>query len=43
VIDQFFEEVMVNVEDTAVRQNRLALLNQLRQAFLFVADISVLQ
>ena len=43
VIDQFFEEVMVNVEDEAVRQNRLALLNQLRQAFLFVADISVLQ
>jgi glycyl-tRNA synthetase beta subunit len=26
-----------------VRQNRLALLNQLRQAFLFVADIAVLQ
>ncbi len=43
VIDQFFDEVMVNVEDQAVRQNRLALLNQLRQAFLFVADISVLQ
>ena len=43
VIDQFFEEVMVNVDDEAVRQNRLALLNQLRQAFLFVADISVLQ
>lgn len=43
VIDQFFDEVMVNVEDQAVRQNRLALLNQLRQAFLFVADIAVLQ
>lgn len=43
VIDQFFDEVMVNVDDQAVRQNRLALLNQLRQAFLFVADISVLQ
>ncbi len=43
VIDQFFEDVMVNVDDLAVRQNRLALLNQLRQAFLFVADISVLQ
>lgn len=43
VIDRFFDEVMVNVEDQAVRQNRLALLNQLRQAFLFVADIAVLQ
>ena len=42
-IDQFFDEVMVNVEDQAVRNNRLALLNQLRQAFLQVADISVLQ
>lgn len=43
VIDQFFDEVMVNVDDQAVRQNRLALLNQLRQAFLQVADISLLQ
>ena len=43
VIDQFFDEVMVNVDDVAVRQNRLALLNQLRLAFLHVADISVLQ
>jgi glycyl-tRNA synthetase beta chain len=43
VIDQFFDEVMVNVEDQAVRNNRLALLNQLRQAFLQVADISLLQ
>jgi glycyl-tRNA synthetase beta chain len=43
VIDQFFDEVMVNVDDQAVRNNRLALLNQLRQAFLQVADISLLQ
>lgn len=43
VIDQFFDEVMVNVDDLAVRNNRLALLNQLRQAFLQVADISLLQ
>lgn len=42
-IDQFFDEVMVNVDDQAVRNNRLALLNQLRQAFLQVADISLLQ
>jgi glycyl-tRNA synthetase beta chain len=34
---------MVNVDDTSVRNNRLALLNQLRTLFLRVADISLLQ
>lgn len=43
VIDSFFEQVMVNAEDLAVRANRLALLKQLRELFLQVADISVLQ
>ena len=43
VIDSFFEQVMVNAEDLAVRANRLALLKQLRDLFLQVADISVLQ
>lgn len=42
-IDQFFDEVMVMAEDEAVRQNRLALLNQVRALFLGVADISCLQ
>ncbi|GAB2926396.1 glycine--tRNA ligase subunit beta [Rheinheimera gaetbuli] len=43
VIDQFFDKVMVNADDTAVRANRQALLKQLRELFLQVADISVLQ
>lgn len=42
VIDQFFDDVMVMVEDEAVRINRIRLLNQLRQQFLRVADISLL-
>jgi glycyl-tRNA synthetase beta chain len=42
-IDAFFEQVMVNTEDDALRKNRLALLNVLRQLFLRVADISLLQ
>ncbi|MBV2130249.1 glycine--tRNA ligase subunit beta [Arsukibacterium indicum] len=43
VIDSFFDQVMVNADDNAVRFNRLALLQQLRELFLQVADISVLQ
>lgn len=43
VIDQFFDNVMVNAEDAAVKYNRQALLKQLRELFLQVADISVLQ
>jgi glycyl-tRNA synthetase beta chain len=42
-VDAFFEQVMVNVDDQAVRNNRLALLQQLRQLFLGIADISLLQ
>ncbi|MCG8520250.1 MAG: glycine--tRNA ligase subunit beta [Pseudomonadales bacterium] len=41
-VDTFFEEVMVMAEDDAVRNNRLALLNRLRNLFLRVADISLL-
>ncbi|MFW5823387.1 MAG: glycine--tRNA ligase subunit beta, partial [Marinobacter sp.] len=41
-VDAFFDEVMVMAEDEAVRNNRLALLNRLRNLFLRVADISVL-
>jgi glycyl-tRNA synthetase beta chain len=43
VIDSFFDNVMVNADDAAVRANRQALLKQLRELFLQVADISVLQ
>lgn len=39
-IDTFFDQVMVMAEDQAVRENRLALLIQLREQFLKVADIS---
>ncbi|WP_044873347.1 glycine--tRNA ligase subunit beta [Pseudomonas sp. LFM046] len=41
-VDSFFEAVLVNAEDAAVRNNRYALLAKLRGLFLGVADISVL-
>lgn len=41
-VDTFFDEVMVMAEDEAIRDNRLAMLNQLRNLFLRVADISLL-
>ena len=43
VVDAFFDNVMVMDEDPAVRLNRLTLLSQLRELFLKVADISLLQ
>ena len=42
-VDSFFDNVMVNAEDLALRQNRLAILNTLQNLFLQVADISLLQ
>ena len=39
-VDRFFDEVMVMADDTAVKNNRLALLSELRSVFLDVADIS---
>jgi glycyl-tRNA synthetase beta chain len=39
-VDRFFDEVMVMAEDKATRNNRLALLRELRALFLDVADIS---
>ncbi|HEU0188644.1 MAG TPA: glycine--tRNA ligase subunit beta [Gallionella sp.] len=41
-VDAFFDNVMVNVEDAALRANRLALLSHLQQAMNRVADISKL-
>ncbi len=41
-IDAFFDDVMVNSDDQRLRDNRLALLNELRSLFLSVADISLL-
>lgn len=43
VVDNFFDKVMVNAEDPKLRQNRQAILNNLRNLFLQVADISLLQ
>ncbi|EOS92771.1 glycine--tRNA ligase subunit beta [Erwinia tracheiphila] len=42
-VDNFFEKVMVNAEDRDIRINRLTLLAKLRELFLQVADISLLQ
>ena len=42
-VDHFFDTVLVMVDNSAVRNNRLALLNQMRRLFLKVADISQLQ
>jgi glycyl-tRNA synthetase beta chain len=41
-VDAFFDNVLVNAEDPAVRANRLALLNQLKSQFSTVADIALL-
>ena len=39
-VDAFFDSVMVNAEDAALRANRLALLSQLHAAMNRVADLS---
>lgn len=41
-VDYFFEKVMVNADDEAIKNNRLAILNQLSVVFSKTADISVL-
>ncbi len=41
-VDAFFDDVMVNAEDPALRQNRLALLGSLHAAMNRVADLSKL-
>lgn len=42
LIDKFFEDVLVNCEESSVRQNRYALLNAIREEFMKVADISLI-
>ncbi|MFH1058343.1 MAG: glycine--tRNA ligase subunit beta, partial [Pseudomonadota bacterium] len=42
-IDRFFDDVMVMVNDAAVRKNRLALLNQIASEFGKLAEFSKLQ
>jgi len=39
-VDAFFDKVIVNADDPALRANRLKLLNQLRAATRAVADFS---
>ena len=39
-VDAFFDTVMVNADDPALRRNRLALLAQLHAAMNRVADLS---
>lgn len=41
-VDRFFDKVLVNTDDEKLRHNRLALLMQLQQLFLQIADISLL-
>jgi glycyl-tRNA synthetase beta chain len=40
VVDAFFDKVTVNVEDKALRENRLKLLSEIREATRAVADFS---
>lgn len=42
-IDTFFAKVMVMTDDKTRRENRLLLLKRLRELFLYVADIALLQ
>ena len=40
LIDNFFDDVLVNVPDEELRQNRYNLLGKIRKLFLHVADIA---
>lgn len=42
-VDAFFDNVMVMADDEVLKKNRLTLLNKLRNLFLQIADISLLQ
>ena len=39
-VDRFFDEIMVNVEDAALKRNRRALLGGIGRTFLRVMDFS---
>lgn len=41
-IDTFFDNVMVMSDDEAIKTNRLTLLNEIRNSFFAIADISLL-
>ncbi len=42
-VDDFFDQVLVMTDDKPRRENRLLMLKQLRELFLHVADIALLQ
>ena len=42
-VDAFFDNVTVNADDPKLRENRLKLLNQIREATLAVADFSKIE
>ena len=42
-VDAFFEKVTVNADDKALRENRLKLLNEIREATRAVADFSKIE
>jgi glycyl-tRNA synthetase beta chain len=42
IIDDFFDNVLVNCEDSELRQNRYALLKAIRDEFTRVADLSLI-
>ena len=42
-VDAFFDKVTVNVDDKAIRENRLRLLNEIREATRAVADFSKIE
>ena len=42
-VDTFFDKVTVNVDDKALRENRLKLLNEIRAATRAVADFSKIE
>lgn len=41
-IDKFFDDVLVNTDEIILKQNRYALLQEIRNQFLKVADLSIL-
>jgi glycyl-tRNA synthetase beta chain len=42
-VDTFFDKVTVNVDDERLRENRLKLLNEIRDATRAVADFSKIE
>jgi glycyl-tRNA synthetase beta chain len=42
-VDQFFDSIMVNVENTELRENRLNLLAQIKRRLEYIADFSLIE